>query len=224
MEPLHPIQREIMRLMTLHASPRYSDIKPEDVDGNLFMYHLNELMKDGYIIKTDKQYGLTIKGRRHAGIISVDTGLPRLQPKIVVMIYAKNTAGEYLLFRWKRQPFMNTVSLPYGKTWFGEPIQKMAERELAMKTGLNGMLAHIGDAYVKTSVGSEIISHMLVHIFSLSDWSGTAASEVPTGDCFWAKIENIPPEDQAPGFLEIVAAIETSKEPGFFKEIETVWH
>ncbi|MDP4038596.1 MAG: NUDIX domain-containing protein [bacterium] len=213
------IQKHIFKELTLHTNRRYSDMRPKDVEGNLFMYHLEKLITKGYIVKEGKDYTLTTRGRRYAGVISVDSGELRIQPKIVTMLVVRNKRGEYLLFRWQRQPFIGQVSFPYGKTHYGESVFTMAEREQKMKTNLDGNLHYLGDVYVKTTQGHEAFNHMLAHVFEVKSFTGEAKSSVKTGEAFWAHPEKLIASELTPGFMDIYNLVKKHGKDRFFEEI-----
>jgi hypothetical protein len=130
------IQNHILLELTRHAARRYSELRPRDVEGNLFLYHLNGLIGDGLVEKTDNVYRLSVKGTQFAGTLSLETGKTRLQPKILVAVSCVNGQGEHLLVRWHRQPNIGQVSFPHGMMHFGETAADMAALELAEKAGL----------------------------------------------------------------------------------------
>jgi ADP-ribose pyrophosphatase YjhB (NUDIX family) len=179
------IKRHILIKLTLAATARYSQLRPKDVEGNLFLYHLEQLIAEGLVEKVDKAYQLTLMGRREAGRLTVDTGRVRLQPKIVIMLVCRNAQGQYLLYKWRRQPFMNLISLPYGKLQYGELLHEAAARELHGKANMTGRFSRIGEVYVKTLVGPEVLNHMLAHVFMVDDYSGTLPASLVSGEVFW---------------------------------------
>lgn len=218
---MHWIRRHIISTLTLTPNLRYTDLRPKNVAANIFAYHMKALMRDRYIEKVSGgKYALATQGKHYAGYINVDTGLPRKQPKIVVMIIAKNKKGETALFRWFRQPFYGKVSLPYGKTDYGKSPYENAREEIQKKTNLQGRkLNYRGDVYVKTIEGKTILNHMMTHVFFLEHSHGDLKSNVRSGEAFWDKPENIKPADAAPGFKEILTILKQKGSTRFFEEI-----
>lgn len=214
------IQQYVLRELSLHPTRRYSQLKPKDVEGNVFSYHLQKAVKAGYIERHERLYSLTVKGRHRAGMVSIKTGKIRKQPKIAIMIIGSGSKGEYLLYRWHRHPFLNRVSFPYGKHHFGKSVFEMAALELQEKCNATGTLEHLGDLYIKTTVEDEIVTHMLVHAFKATGLkSDEFKSTDPTGECFWGRPEDITDRDSAPGFKEIYEVIKNP--PVKMVEIET---
>ena len=217
---MHTIQRHILKILTTKTKARYKDLKPKEVAGNQFMYHLKAVMSDGYVAKAGAIYSLTIKGKMHADRVELETFLPRTQPKIVTMIYCINEKGETLLFRRLRSPLFNLIHLPYGKMHMGESVLEAAERELKEKAGLKAHLSHRGDIYVRVYDGSELLGHILHHIFSGKNPKGTILEKTLVGVPFWSKIEKITDEEYVGGFKEIIEIISKNKKKFFFEEFD----
>jgi ADP-ribose pyrophosphatase YjhB (NUDIX family) len=198
------MQKHALVALTEHEDGQLSALKPANVESNLFSYHLNNLIHDGYVLRDGHQYKLSPLGKQLAGVINVDSGSVRLQAKIVSMIIAQNEKKEYLLFKWQRQPFYGQISFPYGKSDFNKSIWQNVQEEIDKKTSLVGIPKYMGDCYVLYRENGICISHMLVHVFKLIKFTGTAESKVRTGSTFWANPNNLAKESFAPGFFEIL--------------------
>src|SRR3989338_6908056 len=179
---MHYIQQKIMYVLALTDSARFSQLKPQEIESNLFIYHLRQLMRDKLVVKNaDKTYSLSVQGKAYADTINWKTLKPRSQPKIVNLIACKNDRGEYLLYKRKHQPFIGLSGFPYGKIHLGETIQESSERELQEKTNLKANLRHRGDAYVTVYDVDTLIMHTLFHIHTGANPSGELKEETPIG-------------------------------------------
>ena len=175
------------------------------------MYHLKGLMKEGLVEKHETSYRLSEKGLTYVSRQSLKTQKTREQPQILVALVAKNAAGEYLFYKWDRQPNLGKVSLPHGMLHMGESIQNAAKRELEEKVGLVAPLHYLGNTFVLTPE-----THRLVVLFQME-----LTSEVPSAACFWAKPDSLHPEDIVPGFKELTDYLATHKETHITSEIVT---
>lgn len=212
---MHWIQKQILAQLIYHPTRRYSELKPENVEGNLFMYHLRCLMREGYASKVSGGYQLSAAGKQYADRLSLDTLKPRIQPKIVSLIVCRNRHGEYLLYRRQRQPFSGLVGFPHGKIHLGETVAEAAERELEEKAGLTAQLTHRGEAYLTVYQGPDLISQTLCHVFRGFTPRGTLKDPEAAGSCFWGKIGT---KDQvAPGMRDILQLV-TGNSRRFFRE------
>lgn len=200
---MHILQQKIIASLIKQPKLRFSDLRPERIESNQFVYHLKSLMRDKLIKKTDNLYHLTVVGKQLAGRLSSQNLRERIQPKIVTMVVCQNYAGEYLLCRRNRQPFLNTVGFPYGKIHLGETIKDAVERELKEKTGLLAKLKYRGDVYLTVYENKELLSQVLCHIFSGDKPVGKLIETSDKGECFWSKLESFKKSELIPGFTEI---------------------
>jgi ADP-ribose pyrophosphatase YjhB (NUDIX family) len=209
------IQNHVLLELTRNATRRYSELKPRDIEGNLFMYHLKGLIKDGLIEKNEAAYRLTVKGMQMAGHISLQTGKLRTHPKILTAVVCRNEAGEYLFVRWHRQPNIGQVSFPHGMVHFGKSIAAMAAMELAEKAGLEADLTFKGDIYVCGIRADDVDRHMLVHVFVASNIRPGRQDELrpEVSEPFWAQLNTVRREDYVPGFYEVMEIATSTSMP-----------
>jgi ADP-ribose pyrophosphatase YjhB (NUDIX family) len=215
---MHRLQQQIIYRLSQETQLRYARLKPAEVEGNHFMYHLKKLMDEGLVRKSEGLYELTPAGTLYLSRLSLKTFEPRIQPKIVNLVACHNQAGEWLLYERSREPFKGLYGFPYGKIHLGERVQEAAERELEEKTGLTAELTHRGDAYITIWKGGELISHMLCHVFEGKDPKGELRGRSDIGECLWEFIDH--PEDGRYfyGFKEIYELVSDKEGPYFFKE------
>lgn len=214
------IQDHILEQLIRHENRRYTDLKPRDVEGNLFMYHLKGLIRDKLIEKDEKTYKLTTKGMQHVATISLKIGKVRRQPLIVNAIIARNSEGQYLFTKWHRQPNKGLISFPHGMMHYGEPALESAQRELAEKAGLEADLLPRGIAHIRVRHGEEMDRHMLVQLFEAYNLREGRDDEMrkELGESFWADIENLRPEMFIPGFDKLVKIV--SSQEMIFEDID----
>ena len=215
------IQYHILVELTRHSKRRYSQLRPSDVEGNVFAYHLNGLIKEGLVEKAEREYTLTIEGLQFVGTLSLKTGRPRKQPKILTAIIAKNDEGEYLFSRWYRQPNANRISFPHGMVHYGESIDAMAALELAEKAGLAAKLTYMGDVYIRGVRLGEVDRHMLVHLFKAVNIQPDRLSEIrpDVSEPFWAHLSDLSPDEFVPGFFEIAQLVDKSPHGAIFADL-----
>ncbi len=223
---MHRIQQHILRKLILSQEARFSDIKPRDIDSNLFMYHLRALMRDRLVQKTiNGRYELSAIGKDYAERMSLTIMKPRFQPRVVTMIIAQNPAGEYAFYRRNRQPLHGYIGFPYGKIHLGESVKTAVARELLDKTSLTADLLHRGDGYIVIYEDQQPISQIVFHLFVGSNIKGElGTSELPgfgkIGEAFWAKVEDIDPDLLLPSVKDLIL-LEASTTVGqrFFAEL-----
>jgi len=207
---MHEIQKHILKKLSLVKSARFAELKPKTVDGNLFVYHLKKLIKDGYVASSKEGYKLAPKGKNYSDRMSFEVFKERAQPKIVTLLVIKNKE-DYLLYRRKRSPFLGNVGFPYGKIHLEERVSEAAERELNEKTGLRSRLHHAGEVYLTVYDETQLITHMLCHIFTGSTPLGTLKTDSSIGEVFWGKIEEKSKEKYIPGVKQIIKLLQNNK-------------
>ena len=134
--PNHHIQKHILNVLTYTEYARFRDLRPPKVDTNLYSYHLNSLIKAGWINKSEKGYTLSVNGLIYVDRVSSKKLNIRNQSKIITMLVLQNYRGDILLLKRLKQPYINTWTLPYGKTHIEDTtILEAAKREALEKFG-----------------------------------------------------------------------------------------
>ena len=211
----HHIQKWIMQVLIRKEYARYSDMRPEKTDSNLYAYHLNRLVSSGFVEKTDKGYTLSLQGLRYVEYASSSMKL-RSQPKITVAILLKDIDGNILLTKRLKQPYINYYGLPLGKIHSDKDktILDGAKRELLEKTGVKyNKLVHVGDTYLKIHINNVLISDLLIHVFSAICKQKIEINESSK----WVNIKDLNQINLVPGVKEIAKLVDS--EERFFKEI-----
>jgi ADP-ribose pyrophosphatase YjhB (NUDIX family) len=207
---MHYLQKHILKKLTVNKEARYSDMKPSGIESNLFSYHAKSLVDSGHIILKNGSYRLTALGRQYVDRVSFETFGERIQPKIVTLVVLEDK-GKYLLYKRKRSPFIDHVGFPYGKIHLEERVEEAAHRELQEKTGLSAELRHRGEVYITVHDETELISHMLCHVFTGKKFSGELRSASTIGECFWGDVEEIKKTDLIPGVQQIIKLLKGNK-------------
>ena len=217
---VHVIQKHILGYLMTHREARFSEMRPPKTDTNLYSYHLKILIKQGYVTKLEKGYTLGMKGGVYVDRVSSSTTKLRPQPKIITMVIIQNDEGDVLMYKKKRQPFIDLWTLPHGKVHNDDTsVEISARRELSEKVhNVNvPMLKHVGDSYIHVMHDNEIAISTLVHIF----YGTTDAESIPV-HMQWVQPLRVADETSAPGIVEIVQFALISKQY-FFEEIATDW-
>ncbi len=216
---MHVIQKDILARLITNPYLRYSQLKPKNIEGNHFMYHLRALMRDGLVVKNEQgHYLLSAEGKLHADKLSLQNYAPRKQPSIVTLVTCQNEKGQWLVYKRKRQPLIDKVGFVYGKLHLGETISQAAHRELKEKTGLQCELTHRGDGYITIYEGNEPVSQIMFHLFYGKHVYGEIGKTEKPGVPFWAWREEFNHEPFMPSMPELADLVSNSKER-FFVEL-----
>ena len=214
---MHQLQQHILKALTNNASLRYARLKPEEVEGNAFMYHLRQLIKAGYVSHIDENYSLTSQGKLYVDRVRLKTFTTPLQPKIVILIVARNNEGEVLCFERGRHPLINMVGLPYGKLHVNETIEAAAARELKKKTGYSADFRYHSNGIMKIHECGELTSYILFLLVEAENLMGELLAEYRSGRAYWTKPELIDADKLLPSLPDTLKLIDS--EPGVFTEL-----
>ena len=216
----HHIQKHIVGVLIHQKYARFRDLRPPRVDTNLYSYHLKAMQKDGWVEKATEGYTLTQDGLAYVDRVSLKKLNVRSQPKIVSMLVVQNSDGDVLLLRRTKQPYIDTWTLPYGKTHIDDAsILDGARREWREKLGdaPSENMVHAGDCYIRVHRESKVISSTLVHVFYAE------SDDVAPDDALqWARPHKLSQYDLAPAVEKIVART-FFRDPYFFEEFEEEW-
>lgn len=217
---MHWIQKRILHKLCISQVARYSEMQPDGVDGNLFSYHLKQLINEDLVGKSEVGYELTTEGKRYTDKLSFETLNPRMQPKILTVVACQNDAGEWLMHKRRRQ-FPGKLSFISGKLHYGERIETAAIREVKEKTSLDVDVERLGELYVVIEQDGETVSHMLAHVFRGTNPGGTLHSPERIGECFWHAVDD-PADDQYVPWLRDLYRLATTAETPFFEQVTYV--
>lgn len=162
----HHIQIDIMNRLSRAQQLRFSELKPDDLESNAFMYHLRQLMKAGYVEKHDEQYRLDLKGLTYVDSLTTTNSKPRKQPKIVTVFALKNKEGKYLMVYRKLQPSLGTWMLLSGKQHFGESAEEHVIREMQEQIGTDVDMTRRGLMDIRVRHRGEVVVHLVAHVYA----------------------------------------------------------
>lgn len=201
---LHHIQKTILDSLATAESLRYGEIKPQELDGNVFVYHLKSLIRDGYVTKQDDgAYILTSKGR--------ETIVRRREPietsaHSVFFIVVKRD-DQYLLRRRLVMPLIGHVGFVHGEPHVELETALSARKRLYDKTGVDCQLQVQGAALITQYKNGELQSftHAII-LYGITDQEITISSD-STGENFWSASVN--ESSYLPSCSDIIDMIES---------------
>lgn len=208
---MHHIQNSILTELMTHKIRRFSELKPQGVDSNLFQYHLGKLIRDGYLTKLENGYTLSGTGLYYADRFSSTLKGARPQPKLIVVNVLHDKQGRVLLIPKTRQPFLGTYHLPAGKVHEGEKLVDAGHRELLEKTAIQDVsLTYTTLAHITIRHGATMISEYYAAVMH-----GVCDTILPADN--WYTHDTLPVI--GPGVAELLSIPHNTTEPFYEWEL-----
>ena len=217
----HHIQKHILSCLMTCQFARFRDMRPPDVDTNLYSYHLKLLIRQGFIEKTDQGYTLTMPGQAYIDRVNLVTTKRTLQPKIITLLIIQDGYGNVLMYPKRRQPFMGQWTLPLGKVHNSDTsVRQAVQREIAEKISQEIAIdaQHVGDAYIRIKQGDDVLMSTLAHVF----YGQVEGLDEPNEYWQWVSLRSLDERDTAPAISDIIART-LFRDPFFFEEFDVSW-
>jgi ADP-ribose pyrophosphatase YjhB (NUDIX family) len=233
MAETNPTKLAILTQLLKSEKLRYGDIKSPEMDNDLFNYHLQSLVKNGLVEKTDKEYSLSPLGRYEVAeqnpLDLQGQAVDRFKINVLTLVLRKQQGHtQILLQRRKKHPFYNTVAVMGGVIRKGELLTEAASARLQMKTGLTGQFVLCGmwRNINLDKTGVMILEDILFHICCTDQYQGELLSVTEHGENFWVDLEEaVTIHERHPGTFHHLAPFLTGlltndfrKQPLFYWE------
>ncbi len=188
------IQNQILSKLKNAKSLRYSELRPDGakIPNDLFNYHLQHLVKKGYLDKIDDGYALSIVGIKHMADPypenSVITSLFKIN---VITIVSRVVDGEIQILNQFRtsNPSYGKVGVMGGVVLKGELIEPAATRKLKQETGLDAQFRIVGCERRIMYKSGELFSDLMFPIAYANSYSGELIDETVFGKNMWISID-----------------------------------
>ncbi|OGM18014.1 hypothetical protein A2685_00955 [Candidatus Woesebacteria bacterium RIFCSPHIGHO2_01_FULL_37_10] len=188
----HEIQRQILhKSRFIKSGAKYSQLKIENVENDLFNYHLQQLVKKDLLKKSGTVYLLTSEGK--AIVTNIDEEDLKNPPNFKVSVYmCLLDKNKVLLYERRKHPQYGYVGFPSGKIRFGENLLDTAKRELFEETGLKADFKLIGNIrQIRKNKSEEILEDGLFYICFSDSFNGNFESQGKEGRFFWQELDDI---------------------------------
>lgn len=188
MPEIHPIQLKILQDLLFTTSARYSALKPGDLEGSKFAFHLDRLLSDGFLKKTSRGlYSLTEKGKEFANRMDTQQTTMREQAKSTTIICAtreKNGTREFLLYKRMKNPFHGHIGFPTHKFWFGQSVFDAAQQGLFIEANLRGEPKMLAIRHYTVFHKNILREDKVMYVFRLDNVIGELENK-QDGEFFW---------------------------------------
>lgn len=188
-----PIQNHILSRLKNARSLRYSDMQPEGVPNDLYNYHLQFLVKKGYVEREDDGYRLSALGVKHvADPVPEPTAnqITSLFKMNVITIVSRVLDGELQILNQVRKsnPSYGKVGVMGGVVLKGERTEDAAARKLKSETGLDARFRVVGMERRMLYTDDGLFSDVLFPIVYADSHSGKLV-DTDFGENKWVGID-----------------------------------
>jgi len=184
----HHLQREIVFKLAFTPSARFSDLKPGDVENKLFTYHLQKVLKEGYVIKSeDGLYTLTPEGRRlSTGVLDDHQKLVVERPlSVLFLIVRRKSDGAWLLYERQTHPMLGFRGFMHAHPSAISDCAEVAKHHCQTKTGLTGDFTALGGGYIRVYEGAKLESFTHFTLLYCDDIQGELTPNDSHATYFW---------------------------------------
>lgn len=190
---LSPIQNHIISRLKNANVLRYSELQPPKVPNDLFNYHLQQLVKKGFIDRDDDGYSLSKSGiKLVADPYTKNDGISSLfKVNVITIVSRLNEKGQIEILNQLRMsnPSYGKVGVMGGVVQKGEMIELAATRKLKQETGLDASFRLVACERRVMYKGGELFSDVMFPISYTASASGDLLEQTPFGKNFWVPIE-----------------------------------
>lgn len=202
------IQRKILSSCTFFKDgAKYAELRILEIENDLYNYHLQKLVKDGYLEKSGTAYHITAKGKSF--VTNVDELDLKIPPSYKVSVYLCPIMGnKILLTRRQKHPQFGYVGLVAEKKKYGELFTDTAKRALTEETGLHSeMFQFVGSLHqVRHDKAGNVIEDGVFYVFRTEDFAGQLVEKSLEGEYFWIDLDQISTLDKVfKPSLEVIA-------------------
>ncbi len=196
------IQNQIISKLKNAKSLRYSEIQPKGVPNDLYNYHLQFLVKKGYVLKDDDGYSLSATGVKHVADFNPpveETGSINVFKVNVLTVVSRMNKGKIEILNQLRKsnPSYGKVGVMGGVVRKGESIEDAATRKLKVETGLEASFKHIGIQRRTMYIKGELFSDVLFPIAYSDECFGELIEDTEYGHNMWVPIDEAIKNDSA---------------------------
>jgi ADP-ribose pyrophosphatase YjhB (NUDIX family) len=194
MAELPKIQFEIMFRLYGSDMLRYSKLRPDAVENDLYNYHLQALIKKGFVEKMERSYRLTFAGLEFINKrmpIDLSGNHPDLFKVNALTFVMRETNGKKELVHQERtsQPFYGDRAVPGGMVRHGERIVDAAKRKAFEECGVEAEFKLAGVIRITFEQEERILQDILYHVCYAENYVGPLIDETKYGKNYWVDVD-----------------------------------
>jgi ADP-ribose pyrophosphatase len=206
---LHHIQKRILDQLSHAETLRYTDINPSKLEGNVFTYHLRQLIAAKLVVQNDdKSYSLTERGRAYLVRRFEDELTSAHSIFLIVIRY-----NDQILLRERLvHPTLGYRGFVHGEPKSDEPLEMTVRQRILEKTGLAITNTEVhGSGLIRIHQNEELqsFSHAIIVSATATD-SELLIDADTTGRNYWVQKDHLADEARLlPSCLDIMHFIDS---------------
>lgn len=206
----HHIQKQIITDLVECEFARYADLKPSNIEGNVFTYHLKNLITQKYIMKNDDgAYCLTNKGKLYGINSSIKSKDLLEQAHSIILLYIRNK-DRWLLRKRLVQPMHGKIGFIHGEPISEETIEETGKRILLTRTGLEGDMTVKGSGYIMIQDDISMIAYSNFTLLEVNNLKGEMIKLDSHGENMWLENPDFNSSEMIPSMPDLVSAINST--------------
>jgi 8-oxo-dGTP pyrophosphatase MutT (NUDIX family) len=214
------IQNGIISKLKNAKTLRYSELWNKKIPNDLFNYHLQFLVKKGFLNKNTKGYGLSDTGIKLVAdpFKQQNDSITSLFKINVITIVSRKVNGKLEILNQirKSNPSYGKVGIPGGVVLKGELIEPAATRKLMQETGLRADFKIVGCERRIMYKNGEIFSDVMFPIAYTDKSEGELIVDSNFGHNMWVPIDKAIkneslPYDSLQSIVKILKFIKSGK-------------
>lgn len=217
----HHLQKQILHHLVTVEHATFSDLKPTDIEGNIFTYHLHQLIKQRYVEKqAGGSYCLTPDGKA-VGITITLSAQEALKQAHSVLFMVLKTENGWLVRKRLAHPMFGKVGFVHGEPVAHEDITITAKQIFIDKTGLTANFVVAGSGYVRLFKDDalESFTHFTLLFARVSEGElQTHSKKHVNGENYWLQRLDDASDDLIPGMQQLADQLTTGNL--FFSQLE----
>lgn len=189
------VKKEILTKLLKNNGLRYSEAMPENVESDLYNYHLKHLVTLGLVEKSEDKYFLTTEGKHYVEVIVPISPLgttAELFRVNTLIILVKEEKGKRLVLNQtrKRHPYYGNKGIIGGIVKKGELLKDTYKRVLKEETGLMADFETIGTIRkIRRASNDELYTDIFCHVGLATACTGNLVELNDFGENFWVDFD-----------------------------------
>mgnify|MGYP000682743031 CR=1 FL=1 len=205
----HHLQKDILTRLIESEKARYADLKPVTVEGNVFTYHLRNLIREKLVIKNeDGTYSLTDKGKLYGVNNSLKSQDLLEQAHSIILLSVRN-GDQWLLRKRLVQPLIGKTGFIHGEPRANETVVASGHRILKSRTGLEAdQLIVRGSGYI--GMYNDQGGLVAYSAFTLLETMHVVGELLPSdshGENIWFENPDFASPDMVPSMSDLVSKL-----------------